>query len=483
MVARVRVPASLVVLLLLLLLAPAGHLAVSAGEAPAAADPWARLPEILARIQPPSFPDREFPITDFGAVPDGSTDATGALRAAIAACSAAGGGRVIVPPGEFVTGALRLLSNVNLHVAAGATLRFSTDPARYLPVVFTRWEGIELMNYSPLIYAFGESNVAVTGGGTLDGGGDATHWWPWKARTGPESQKPDRDSLFRQAEEGVPPEQRVYGAGHYLRPPFLQTYRCRNVLIEGVTIRNSPFWVIHPVLSSNVTVRGVSILSLGPNSDGCDPESSTDVLIEDTHFDTGDDCIAIKSGRNADGRRLAAPSERIVVRNCRMRAGHGGVTIGSEVSGGVRDVFAERNVMSSPDLERGLRIKTNAARGGVVENVFMRDTEIGEVGSAIDVTLRYMLGDETSALAFVPVVRNVLVERLTVERAELALSIVGIEGAPVGGVVVRDSVFRTVAQGNRLADAGTVVLDGVTLEPAPPPTPTKAPTPAPAPAP
>ena len=243
------------------------------------------------------------------------------------------------------------------------------------------------------------------------------------------------------------------------------------MLIEGVTIRNSPFWVIHPVLSSNVTVRGVSILSLGPNSDGCDPESSTDVLIEDTLFDTGDDCIAIKSGRNADGRRLAAPSERIVIRNCRMRAGHGGVTIGSEVSGGVRDVFAERNAMSSPDLERGLRIKTNAVRGGVVENVFMRDTRIGEVGSAIDVTLQYMTADESSPPAFVPVVRNVLVERLTVDRAALALSIVGIEGAPVGGVVVRDSVFRNVAQGSRLVDAGTVLLDRVTLGPAPLPAP------------
>jgi polygalacturonase len=327
------------------------------------------------------------------------------------------------------------------------------------------------MNYAPLVYAFGQQNVAVTGSGTLDGQADAVHWWPWKAPTGAESQKPDRAHLFQQAAEGVPPEQRLYGAGHYLRPPLLQMYRCTNVLIEGVTIRNSPFWVIHPVLSSNVIVRGVSVLSLGPNSDGCDPESSRDVLIEDTVFDTGDDCIAIKSGRNADGRRLAAPSERIVIRNCRMQAGHGGVTIGSEVSGGVRDVFAERNTMSSPDLERGLRIKTNAARGGVVENVFMRDTEIGEVGSAIDVDMLYQVADEDLSRPFVPVVRNVRVEHLTVNKAAVALSIVGLESSPVGGLLIRDAVFRNVSRPSRLVNAGAVLLENVTLEPAPAPRP------------
>jgi polygalacturonase len=467
MTRKTRFAATLAVLALLSALhAPA---VATAGGGAANDDPWARLPGILARIHPPVFPARDFPITDFGAVGDGATDATSALKAAIEACQRAGGGRVIVPPGEFLTGPIRLLSNVNLHISAGATVHFSTDPARYLPVVFTRWEGVELMNYAPLVYAFEQKNVAITGSGTLDGQADAAHWWPWKAASGDESQKPDRTHLFQQAQEGVPPEQRVFGAGHYLRPPFVQIYRCKNVLIEGVTIRNSPFWVIHPVLSSNVIVRGVSIVSPGPNSDGCDPESSTDVLIEGTLFDTGDDCIAIKSGRNADGRRLAAPSERIVIRNCRMRAGHGGVTVGSEVSGGVRDVFAESNAMSSPDLQRGLRIKTNVARGGFVENVFVRNTEIGEVGSAIDVDMLYQVADEDMSRSFIPVVRNIRVERLAVNKAEVALSIVGLEASPVGGLVIRDSVFRNVARGSRLANAGRVVLENVTLEVAPVP--------------
>jgi polygalacturonase len=431
------------------------------GDAPAS-DAWAELPAILARIRPPTFPARDFPVTRYGARADGATDATSAFRQAIEACHRAGGGRVVVPPGEFLTGPIHLKSNVNLHVAAGATVRFRREPAAYLPLVHTRWEGMELMNYSPLVYAFEQENVALTGEGTLDGQAGPDHWWPWKASTGPTSQKPARDRLQRQVEEGVPVAQRVYGEGHFLRPQFIQPYRSRNVLIEGVTLRNSPMWVIHPVLSQNVTVRGVTVISHGPNSDGCNPESSSDVLIEDSVFDTGDDCIAIKSGRNADGRRLGVPSERIVVRGCRMRAGHGGVTVGSEVSGGVRRVYAERCQMSSPDLERGLRIKTNAVRGGVVEDVFVRDVEIGEVGSAIDIDMLY---EEGAAGPFTPVVRNVRVERMSVRRAQYAFFVRGLPASPVRGLFVGDSAFRGVRKGSVLSGLEDLVLRNVTVEP------------------
>jgi unsaturated rhamnogalacturonyl hydrolase len=268
------------------------------------------------------------------------------------------------------------------------------------------------------------------------------------------------------AEEGVSVAGRAFAEGNRLRPPFVEPYRCRNVLIEGVTITNAPFWVIHPVLSRNVTVRNVKVVSHGPNNDGCDPESSSDVLIEDSLFDTGDDCIALKSGRNADGRRLATPVERVVVRRCVMKAGHGGVTIGSEISGGARDVFVERCEMSSPDLERGLRIKTNAMRGGVVENVFVRDVTIGEVGNAIDVDMLY---EEGANGTFPPTVRNVRVERMTVAKAVHALFLRALDGSPIRGLVVSDSTFRDVAKGNRIE--GTVDLDlrNVTLLPRPSP--------------
>jgi len=426
-------------------------------------DPWTRLPGILARIQPPSFPARDFPVTDFGAVGDGRTDATEAIRAAIEACRKAGGGRVVVPKGEFATGPIRLRSHVNFHLQAGATLRFTTDPSRYLPVVPTRWEGVELMNYSPLVWADGEESIAITGEGVLDGQASPEAWWPWKKASGPESHKPARDRLFREAEEGIPPDKRLHGAGSFLRPSFFEPSRCRGVLVEGVTIKNSPFWVLHPVLSSNVTVRRVTIASLGPNNDGCNPESCSDVLIEDTTFDTGDDCIALKSGRNADGRRVNVPVERVVVRGCRMRAGHGGVTIGSEISGGARDVFVERCAMSSPDLERGIRIKTNAMRGGVIENVFVRDVTIGETGSAIDIDMMYEEGPKGS---FPPVVRNVRVERMTVAKASYALFIRTLANAPLRGLVVGDSSFRGLEKGNLIEGIVDLSLTNVTLEPA-----------------
>jgi len=301
----------------------------------------------------------------------------------------------VIPAGVFLTGAIHLASNVNLRLEDGATLRFSQDPHDYLPVVFTRFESTECMNYSPFIYAFEQSNIAVTGNGTLDGGADADHWWPWKknAVRGPQPASSDNRALLAQGEKDVPVSQRVYGDGSTLRPNFVQPYRSTNVLLEGVTIRNSPMWELNPVLCRNVTVRNVKISSHGPNNDGCDPECSTDVLIDGCEFDTGDDCIAIKSGRNRDGRRVNVPCENIVVRNCRMKDGHGGVSIGSEVSGGIRNVYMENNRMDSPHLDRALRIKTNSHRGGDLENFYFRNNTVGEVaGGVIDIDFYYEEG-------------------------------------------------------------------------------------------
>jgi unsaturated rhamnogalacturonyl hydrolase len=423
---------------------------------------WSQVPLILSRIQPPNFPDRDFSIRSFGAVDDGATDCSEAFRAAIGACHQAGGGRVVVPPGVFLTGAIHLRSNVNLHLQKGAVVRFSRDPKSYLPVVHTRWEGVECMNYSPLIYAFEQKNIAITGKGTLDGQADETHWWPWKNAThGPQNQIEDRKLLMMMSEQGVPVEERVFGGGHYLRPQFIQPYRSQNVLIEDVTILNSPMWVMHPVLCTNVTIRNVTVISAGPNSDGCDPESCRDVLIENCFFDTGDDCIALKSGRNEDGRRLATPVENIVIRGCRMKNGHGGVVIGSEISGGARNVFAEDCHMSSPELERCLRIKTNSRRGGVVEGVFMRNVEVGEVSDAvIRVNFYYEEGD---AGGFTPAVRRVRVSGLRASKSRYALYLRGYARSPVTDVVLEDCVFDGVRDGNIIESVRGVALKSVTM--------------------
>lgn len=416
-----------------------------AGNAGGAAA-WRAVPEILARIQPPRFADRDFDITTYGATGNGAIDCTTAFRDAIRACNAAGGGRVVVPPGRYLTGPIHLMSNVNLHISRGATIAFDRDPARYLPAVFTRWEGMELFNYSPLIYAFEQNNIAITGEGTLDGQASEQHWWPWKANNVPVSQKPARDRLMRMVEENVPVADRRFGQGDFLRPQFVQPYRCHNILIEGISVINSPMWELHPVLCTNVTVRNVKINTHGPNNDGCNPESCRDVLIDNCDFDTGDDCIAIKSGRNADGRRINIPSENIIVRNCRMKDGHGGVTIGSEVSGGTRNVFVEDCVMDSPNLDRALRLKNNAMRGGVIENIYMRNCRIGEVADAVlSIDFHY---EEGAKGAFTPVARNIQMSNITSRKSNHGWVLRGFANAPIYDIHLENCTFDNVAKGN-----------------------------------
>lgn len=436
----------------------------SARKTSVAARGWGDLDAVLARIKAPEFPKRELSIAAFGAKA-GGPDNTDAIRKAIKACSAKGGGRVVVPPGEWHTGAIHLESNVDLHVSEGATLVFSADPKKYLPLVFTRWEGVELMNYSPLIYAFEKENVAVTGKGTLDGSATWDTWWAWNdKKTRPTRQKAARDRLIEMAEKGVPVAERVFGEGSFLRPNFIQPYRCKNVLIEGVKIIRSPMWEVHPVLSQNVIVRDLTIETHGPNNDGVDPESCRDVLIERCLIDVGDDCIAIKSGRNADGRRVGVPSENIVVRKCTMKDGHGGVVIGSEISGGTRNVFIDDCDMDSPNLDRALRFKSNAARGGLLESVFMRNVRVGKVAEAV-LTID-LLYEEGARGSFPPTVRNVSLENVTSTASPRVLYVRGFPGATIDGLRFSDCRFSGVEEAEVLSGAGSVVFRNVTIEPA-----------------
>lgn len=424
---------------------------------------WNRVvPEILQQIVPPTFPDKDYNIIEYGAVGDGKTLNTEAFENAIDACHNAGGGRVVVPAGEFLTGAIHMKSNVNLHVEESAVILFSRDLKDYLPVVYTRFEGVEFMNYSPFIYAFEQENLAITGKGTLDGQADNTVWWPWVGKEhygwkeGDPIQTTDRDNLFQMGEDNVPVEERIFGDGHYMRVNFIQPYRCKNILIEDVTLKRSPMWEVHPVLCENITVRNITVISHGPNNDGCNPESSKNVLIENCYFDTGDDCIAIKSGRNNDGRRVNVPSENIVIRNCKMKDGHGGVVIGSECSGNVRNVFAENCEMDSPNLDRALRIKTNSIRGGVIENIFMRDVQVGEVREAVvKINYFYAKGEKGD---FIPVVRNVHVENVTSEKSKYGLLMRGFENSPIQNVSIVNCSFNGVDKGNLLENVTDLKL-------------------------
>lgn len=388
-------------------------------------DHFSAADDIIKSIIVPSFPDQDFNILDFGAIADGTTNNSEAIKKAIDSCSTLGGGKVIIPSGQFLTGPIYLKSNVNLHLEEGAEVLFSTEKKDYLPVVHTSYEGQELMNYSPLIYAYKEKNIAVTGKGTFNGQANNTNWWPWAGKEvygytkGDVRQHDDHNlpRLWAMSEDNTPVSERIFGDGHQLRPQFIQPFECENVLIEGVTFTNAPFWVIHPIKSKNVTVDGVTVSSHGPNNDGCNPEYANNIHIKNCVFDTGDDCIAIKSGRNNDGRQVNIPSENIVIENCYMKDGHGGVVIGSEISAGVRNVYVRNCKMDSPELDRAIRIKTNTLRGGFVENIFVKDIEIGEVKEAVLRINTYYGTYANQEGNFMPSIKNIHLENITVEKA------------------------------------------------------------------
>lgn len=409
---------------------------------------------VVDALQPPKIPNAEYRLS-LSDLPE-QEDYAAFINAQIQACHDQGGGRVSISPGLYRTSAIHMRSRVELHLEAGAELSFLADPQRYLPAVLSRWEGMALWNYSPLIYAVDCEDIAITGAGVINGNADDQTWWPWKGAHSSAhwdvvpgiSQKPARDRLQLQVEGDVPVAERRYGEGDYLRPPMVQLMNCRRILIEGVTLKDAPFWLIHPVLCTDVTVRGVTCLSHGPNSDGCDPESCNRVLIEQCVFDTGDDCIAIKSGRNDDGRRFATPSENIVIRDCVMRAGHGGVVIGSEISGGVRNVFVERCEMSSPDLERAVRIKTNSVRGGLLENLHYRDITVGVVRDFLVINFYYEEGDQGS---HDPLVRDIFLSNFRVGSAQRVFQVRGFQRAPIvnlnlDNILIQDSAALGVIE-------------------------------------
>ena len=321
------------------------------------------------------------------------------LQQAIDDLSRQGGGTLVLQPGVYRTGALHLKNGVELHLASEDTLvQFvPDDPAENYPLVFSHWEASPCYNFSALLYACDAQDIAVTGKGVLDGGADADHWWNWHhqvetswSENKPDLQLADRSALRSMNLGGVPVDRRIFGEGHYLRPNFFQSIRCQRVLLQGVTLRNSPMWQLNPVLCSSVVVDGVTLSSHGANNDGCDPESCNGVWIKNCRFDTGDDCISLKSGRDRDGREANVPCRNILIENNDFADGHGGVALGSEMSGGLYNVLASGNRFSSPNLTYALRLKTNARRGGAVERVMLCDSVMDHVhGAAVHGTMLY----------------------------------------------------------------------------------------------
>lgn len=426
----------------------------------ALADGWneAEYRAIERSIEQPKIAERTVVITKFGAKTTASAvQNQQAIHRAIAYLAKQGGGKVIVPAGKWQTGALRLASGIELVVSKDALLQFVFDRSLY-PLVKTSWEGMMCWNYSPCIYSYGADDVVVSGEGTIDGGGSNETWWPMcgkqvfgyvKGVTKEAQVSGSRRRLQQLAEDDVPWDERRFGLGQGLRPQLINFVKGNRVRVSGVILLHSPFWVIHPLLCKNVIVDGVKIWNEGPNGDGCDPEACENVLIQNTHFHTGDDCIAIKSGRNNDGRMWNKPSRNIIIRNCVMEDGHGGIVIGSEISGGCKNVYAEDCTMDSPHLDRVLRIKTNNCRGGRIENINMRRVKVGQCKEAVvKINLDYE-PEEPCYRGFEPEVRDVNIEDVTCRKSAYGVLIVGRDSVEnVSDIRLKDCVFNGIGREN-----------------------------------
>ncbi|HEY4788889.1 MAG TPA: glycoside hydrolase family 28 protein [Bacteroidales bacterium] len=392
---------------------------------------WDNADKIVKSIVIPVFRDKDYKVTDFGAKADGKTDAKPAFTKAIDACNFDGGGRVVVPSGTyFLNGPLHLKSDVNLYLSEGARLEFSTDTNAYLPMVLTKWEGTELFNYSPFIYAYQCNNIAITGKGVIDGNGSVT-FAPWRLK-----QDADQQLIRKMGNDSVPVYKRVFGPGHYLRPCMIQPFGCKNVLIEGITIYDSPFWIIHPVFCTNVTVRNVAIYSENTNNDGFDPESTTNALLENCNFRTGDDGIAIKSGRDADGWRVGQPTENIVVRNCTFRSSlANGLCIGSEMSGGVRNVYIENCKIRNAVV--GIIFKSNLDRGGYIEDIKIRNIVVDSSKNAFLYFRTNYHGYRGGN--FPPRIQDISLENITCNYVEkMGISAIGMPASKLKNIRLKD---------------------------------------------
>lgn len=381
------------------------------------------LPFVMSPLVLFVTPNHLCSIESYGAIGDGITLNTQAFTRAIEDCSNQGGGRVIVPPGTFLTGAIHLKSNIRLDISEGAELLFSQHFDDYLPVVFSRYEGMEYYNYSPFIYANDCHDIAITGKGSINGQGQA--WWTWKSW-----QQGGAKKLYAMASAGIPPEERVFGnEKDGLRPSLIEFVHCERVLVEDVTLRNGPMWTLHPLYSNDILIRNITIETEGPNNDGIVIDSSRNVLVENTNLNTGDDAIVIKSGVDDDGRRVGIPSQDIVIKNCRVGHGNGGVVIGSEMSGDVRNVFVSHCTFDG--TKRGFRIKSALGRGGIVENIWAEDIVMNNISAeALFVNMFYDSKNVVRPTTMdPPIIRNLFFKNISCSGANDAIVIVGAENS------------------------------------------------------
>ncbi|SHF32139.1 Glycosyl hydrolases family 28 [Mariniphaga anaerophila] len=406
-------------------------------QTPGNTDFYEGVTRILENISEPVFEERIFEVKEADLNEGNWNDF---INKKIKTCSEKGGGKVVLNSGiYFCEGPVVLLSNVNLHLKDGARLLFSQNSKDYLPVVLVRWEGTEAWNYSPFIYAKDAKNIAITGNGVIDGNGLAENSFrSWRSR-----QKPAQNKLREMGRNGAPVNERIFGAGSFLRPQLIHFINCKNILLEGVTVTNGSFWLIQPTYCSNVTIRGVRVESKFINNDGVDIDSSTDVLIEDCHFNTGDDFVAVKSGRDQDGWRVNSPSKNIVVRNSSSDGCLHGISFGSEISGGIENVYAS-NLSFKKVRKYALQFKSNKDRGGYIKSVFVNGIQIDSTQTGISFTNQY---HSYSGGNYPSSFENIRIENLICNvAAEKAVSLVGLPEKPIRKVVFENIKIKTAGE-------------------------------------
>ena len=378
-------------------------------------------------------------IVNHGADPSGKIKCTDIINDLIDSLYISGGGTLFFPPGTFLTGPIVMKSNITLYLDAGSVVKFSDDFDDYLPMVPSRWEDVRVRNFKSQIYAYRADNISIRGDGHFEGQGKK--WWDFM-RSVNSNQPVDNkwQEIFKKENESLLSwNQYIKGKNNFLRPPMVTTYECSNVLIEGVSFSNPPFWTIMPAFSENITITGITIENPGnsPNTDGIDPSSCRNVHISDCHITVGDDCIVIKSGRDEDGREAGKPTENITITNCTMLEGHGGVVIGSEMSGGVKRISISNCVFEGTDI--GIRIKTMRGRGGVVEDVRVSNvTMYNIVNEGILITLRYQPAKPEPLSERTPAVRNVHLSNINIREAQRPVAIYGLEERAVTQISFND---------------------------------------------
>ncbi len=416
------------------------------------------IPFKMPDITVPVFPDNVFNVLDFGAVNDGKTKNTEAFARAVTACNKAGGGKVLIPPGKWFTGPIHLKSNVNLHVEQGAEILFSGDPEDYLPPVFTRHGGVECYNYSPLVYANNCENIAITGKGIFNGQG--INWWHWAA-----IERPTMQNYFDAEFNGIPVKDRIYGTPDAaLRPQLINLMNCTNVLLEDYTSKNSPFWNNHLAYCKNVVVRNIRLLNPhnGPNTDGINLDSSSEIYMTGIYAQVGDDGVCIKSGVNEDGWRVNKPTENVIIENCHIEFAHGGIVFGSEMSGGIKNVLV-RNCVYNGTL-MGIRFKSKRGRGGYIKDIWIQDIEMKNIiNEAIHISMFYGASSGSSRSEKPPYFGNLNIKNITCNRARDAIIIIGLPEKYVDSINI-ENVEMNAKTGFNATHAKNIKLQKVSIK-------------------